>query len=222
MDPRLADNLARRIAREIGLRRPAGGMLEDAHDVIAPERNPRDGPEPGGLGARLGRGQLRIALGVLGVAVMGEMEEAEVIRRQDDEEAQNGRHPIIEPPVLEGRAMDRFMQGGEEEDEDRPLQRLGRQPQERPRRYGDQEPGGEEGRQMPAQMDEPARIRQPAQMTDPVTGNRGVRIVDVVHVQSITIGESGSMTIEGTRRADHNRTARGLQKQPWRAFLEQI
>ena len=107
MDPRLADDLARRIAREIGLRRPARGMLEDAHDMGAPERNPRDGPEPGGLGARLGRGQLGIALGILGVAVMGEMEEAEVIRRQDDEEAQDGRHPIVEAAVLEGGAMDR-------------------------------------------------------------------------------------------------------------------
>ena len=158
MDPRLADDLAPRIAREIGLRRAAGGMLDDTHDVIAPERNPRDRPEPGGLGAGLGRGQLGIALGILGIAVMGEMEEAEVIRRQDDEEAQDGRHPIVEPPVLEGGAMDRFMQGGKEEDEDRALQRLGRQPPERPRRYGDQQAGGEEGRQMPAHMDEPARI----------------------------------------------------------------
>ena len=44
---------------------------------------------------------------------------------------------------------------------------------------------------MPAQMDEPARIGQPAQVTDPVTGNRGVLIVDVVHGWIIAFGESG-------------------------------
>ena len=43
---------------------------------------------------------------------------------------------------------------------------------------------------MPAQMDEPTRIGQPAQVTDPVTGNRGVLIVDVVHARIIAGGES--------------------------------
>ena len=94
----------------------------------------------------LGEAELGIALGILGIAVMGEMEEAEVIRRQNDEEAQNGRHPVVEAPVLEGGAMDRFMQGGKKEDEDRAFQCLGRQAPERPRRYGDQEAGGKEGR----------------------------------------------------------------------------
>ena len=62
--------------------------------------------------------QLGIAGGVLGVAVMGEMEEAEIAGREQQQEPEGFRHHGVEPARAEGSAMDRFVERREQEGKD--------------------------------------------------------------------------------------------------------
>jgi len=95
---------------------------------------------------------------VLGVTVMGEVEEAEPVGRQKQKQPRGEGHALIEPARAKGRAVDAFVLGREKEGQQQPLG----QEQQRPEGnlQGDE---NAEGRGKPAvngQAQEAGTVRQ--------------------------------------------------------------
>ena len=110
------------------------------------------------------RGELGIILRILGMAVMGEMEIAEIARRQYEQEPGHIGADGIEPLAAEGRPVDAFMLEGEEEDEH---DAMGQHGEEQDQRVGCQHhcrAGRGEERQVTAEMRKPRPVGQALEM----------------------------------------------------------
>ena len=90
-------------------------------DVGVPERQPRHVHEILPERPRRRRRELRVALGVLRVAMVREVEVTEPLGRDQEQEAAEPRHRIVDPARGEGGAVHGLVHRREQEDEENAL-----------------------------------------------------------------------------------------------------
>ena len=74
--------------------------------------------------------QLRVSRRILCIPVMSEVERTEILGRQQQRQAAEESHCVVEPSATEGGTVDGFVQRGEEENEDGAMQRHRRHQEE--------------------------------------------------------------------------------------------
>ncbi len=119
---RLGDNARRVTPGDERLGRAAESVGGDGGGLGAPVIPAGDMHQPGAQHCRLGRGEFRILRRILGEAVMGEVEQAEILGRQQYDGAADPGDGIVEPAAAEGGAMDGLVQRREQKGQDGAVQ----------------------------------------------------------------------------------------------------
>ena len=134
---------------------------------------------------RLGDEEFGIVVHVLCRAMMGEMEEAEIMGRQNQDERRQPRHGFVDPAILERRAVNRFMQRREQEDQD---DAIGDHRRDEPRRadgFKDGHPGGDEQDQVDYELQAPAQVRPLHELLEPVGIDEVAAGSEIFHQQGV-------------------------------------
>src|SRR5215813_7408407 len=101
------------------------------------------------------------------MAMMGEMEEAEIRRRQYQQQAAQPPNTIIEPASLEGGTVNSFMKWRKQGDQDDAVRDCSRHDPPTPDAKAEHYRGSEEQHPVASQVPQSAAIRPPVQLCKP-------------------------------------------------------
>ncbi len=180
---RFGPHLGQTLRRHIAVAAPARGVRPERLEMPQPDRKSGDVNDVLAHGFRLWKGQFGIVLGILGVAVVGEMEIAEPVRRERNGEAAESRHRVIQPLRLKSRPVHRLVQQGEQEHDENAL----RQHQHRPVRYPCRDQGAEDDdrTEMTGELEQARPVRLAGQSPALLIRQRGDHVAMVDRVVAV-------------------------------------